>query len=341
MADPLFFTKTNQYSLKDLAERSLCRLHDDADPDFIVSDVSPLDGAEKSQISFLDNKKYKESFKSTKAGACIVSEEMADLAPDGVNLLISQAPYLSYAKAAQVFYPENFPDPTISPLAYVDPGAQLESGCIVEPGAVVKAGAEIGEGTWIESGAIISNNVRIGKNCRVGANATVSHAFIGNNVRLYPGVRVGQDGFGFAIHPSGFVKVPQLGRVIIEDNVEVGANTTIDRGAGPDTIIGAGTWIDNLVQIGHNVRLGKCCVIVSQVGISGSTELGDFVMVGGQSGIAGHLRIGTGAKIGAQSGVMRNIDAGDEQMGSPAVPSKQFMRQTAHLSKLVKGHKKN
>ena len=159
---------------------------------------------------------------------------------------------------------------------------------------------------------------------------------IGSYSRLYPGVRVGQDGFGFAIDPAGHVKVPQLGRVIIEEHVEIGANTTIDRGAGPDTVIGQGTWIDNLVQIGHNVKIGRGCIIVSQVGISGSTVLGDFVAVGGQVGIAGHLQIGSGVRIAAQSGIMKDIPAGDEVMGSPAVPIRQYMKQVAFLKRLVK-----
>jgi UDP-3-O-[3-hydroxymyristoyl] glucosamine N-acyltransferase len=145
---------------------------------------------------------------------------------------------------------------------------------------------------------------------------------------------VGRPGFGFAIDPAGFVSVPQLGRVVIEDGVEIGANTTIDRGAGPDTVIGAGTRIDNLVQIGHNVQIGRNCIIVSQTGISGSTKFGDFVMAGGQSGFAGHLTVGNGAKIAAQSGIMRDIPAGAEVMGYPATDLKQFMRQVATLSRL-------
>ena len=158
---------------------------------------------------------------------------------------------------------------------------------------------------------------------------------------LYPGVRIGQDGFGFAIDPAGHVKVPQLGRVKIGNHIEIGANTTIDRGAGPDTEIGDGTWIDNLVQIGHNVRIGRGCVIVSQVGISGSTQIGDFVAIGGQAGIAGHLNIGSGARIGAQSGVMNDIPHMSEYMGSPAFPKTQFFRQVAALNRLIKKKKKD
>jgi UDP-3-O-[3-hydroxymyristoyl] glucosamine N-acyltransferase len=181
---------------------------------------------------------------------------------------------------------------------------------------------------------VICDGVEIGSDCDIGANTYVTHALIGKKVRIYPGAVIGRPGFGFAIDPSGFVSVPQLGRVIIEDYVEIGANSTIDRGAGPDTIIGMGTRIDNLVQLGHNVVLGKACVIVSQTGISGSTKFGDFVMTGGQSGFAGHLTIGSGTKVGAQSGIMRDVAPGSEIMGSPGVPVKQFMRQVAIMGKM-------
>ena len=163
---------------------------------------------------------------------------------------------------------------------------------------------------------------------------------MGEGSRLYPGACVGQDGFGFAIDPAGHVKVPQLGRVIIGDHVEIGANTCIDRGAGPDTIIGDGAWIDNCVQLGHNVKIGKGCVIVAQAGISGSTTLEDYVVVAAKAGIAGHLNIGMGTRIAAKSGIMSDVPAGSEIMGSPAVPIKQFMRQVVALRKLAKASRK-
>lgn len=321
MADPRFFKNTGDKKLSEIA--SLCGadlINPEKCADMVISDVAPLDTAGAQDLSFLDNRKYKDQFLKTKAGACFVSPAMAEYAPDGVALLVSAAPYRAYALAAQAFYPQGNPagDETV-----------------VEEGAVIKPGVVLGKGCWIEAGAVIGENVVLGDYCRVGSNAVISHAQLGNNVRIYPGAKIGQDGFGFAIDPTGFVKVPQLGRVIIHDHVEIGANTTIDRGAGPDTVIGTGTWIDNLVQIGHNVKIGRCCVIVSQVGISGSTVLDDFVMMGGQSGVAGHLKIGSGARIAAQSGIMRDVPAGDEQMGSPAMPSKQFMRQVAALKRLI------
>lgn len=321
MVDHRFFAKTQEKTLAEIAALSGAQLHDEARfSAVVIRDVAPLDVAGQGDLSFLDNRKYRDQFTQTQASACFVRPEMAEGAPEGVALLLTKTPYKAYALAAQAFYPQGNPkgDETV-----------------IEEGAIVKPGAEIGTGSWIESGAVIGENVKIGAHCRIGANAVVSHALIGDHVRIYPGAMIGQDGFGFAIDPHGFVKVPQLGRVIIEDHVEIGANTTIDRGAGPDTVIGAGTWIDNLVQIGHNVKIGRGCVIVSQVGISGSTVIEDYAMLGGQAGVAGHLHIGQGARIAAQSGVMRSIPAGEEQMGSPAMPSKQFMRQVAALKRLI------
>jgi UDP-3-O-[3-hydroxymyristoyl] glucosamine N-acyltransferase len=210
---------------------------------------------------------------------------------------------------------------------------------VIEAGVVIGAKAVIGDGCWIEANAVIGRGVTIGATSRIGANATISHAEIGSGTRLYPGVRVGQDGFGFAIDPAGHVKVPQLGRVIIGDHVEIGANSCIDRGAGPDTVIGHGTWIDNLVQIGHNVKIGRGCVLVAQSGVAGSTTLEDYAVLAALAGVAGHLKIGMGARIGAKSGVMKDVPAGEEQLGAPAMPVKEFMRQVIALKRLTKGQK--
>ena len=338
MDDPRFFKKSAQnYTLKEIAKITGSVISgDDINPDMIIDDVAALDSASGNHLSFFENVKYKDSFLNSKAGACFVSAKAAAFAPDHMALLVSPYPYKSYAKAAAHFYPEDKPPSDISKVAIIDDSADVGDGCTIEAGAIIKSGAKIGAHCWIESGAVIGESVEIGDGCRVGVNAVISHCVLGKGVRLYPGACVGQDGFGFAIDPAGHVKVPQLGRVVIQDYVQVGANTTIDRGAGPDTIIGEGTWIDNLVQIGHNVKIGRGCIIVAQVGISGSTELEDFVALGGQAGVAGHLKIGAGARIGAQSGIMRNVPAGEEHMGSPAIPIKQFMRQVAALARLIK-----
>jgi len=336
MADPAFFTRSGSFTLAEIAALTGAQMASGADPAYRLEDVGALDTAGAHVLSFLDNAKYKGQFAVTQAGACLVRPDMEALAPKGIQLLLHPHPYKAYALAAQAFYPDSVPAPLISDQACIDPTARIAEDCRIEPCVVIGAGAQIGAGTWIEAGVVIGPAVQIGKGCRIGANSTISHSLIGDYVRLYPGVRIGQDGFGFAIDPKGHVKVPQLGRVIIENNVEIGANTTIDRGAGPDTVIGQGTWIDNLVQIGHNVRVGRGCILVAQSGVSGSTVLEDFVAVGGQVGIAGHLRIGRGARIAAQSGIMRDIPAGEEHMGYPAIPIKQYMKQVALLKRLIK-----
>ena len=336
MPDPRFFNFQGPVTLGQLADIIGAELQHEESATFSINGVSSLNEADSENLSFLDNVRYKDQFKTTKAGACIVHYDMADLAPKGLHLLLSKSPYKAYALAAQFLYPEKKPESFINESAVIDESAEVSAGCTIEAGVVISKGAKIGENSWIGSNTVIGPNVVIGENVRIGENATISHSLIGSYSRLYPGVRVGQDGFGFAIDPAGHVKVPQLGRVIIEEHVEIGANTTIDRGAGPDTVIGQGTWIDNLVQIGHNVKIGRGCIIVSQVGISGSTVLGDFVAVGGQVGIAGHLQIGSGVRIAAQSGIMKDIPAGDEVMGSPAVPIRQYMKQVAFLKRLVK-----
>lgn len=336
MPDLNFFHRQGPFTLGQIATTCEATLLDSAHETIEITDVSPLNAAGTTDLSFIDNRKYNDQFLVTRAGACIMRPDLKDMAPAGVAALLSANPYKSYALAAQLFYPAVMPEPGISDRAAIDVTAELGAGCRVDSFAVIGAHVSIGDGCWIEAGAIIGDGVQIGPKCRIGTQASVSHAILGTHVRLYPGARVGQDGFGFAIDPKGFVKVPQLGRVIIEDHVEVGANTCIDRGAGPDTIIGMGTWIDNLVQIGHNVKIGRGCILVSQVGISGSTEIEDFVAIGGQVGIAGHLHIGKGAQLAAKSGVINDIEPGITVMGYPALPKTQFMRHVAYLNKMTR-----
>lgn len=341
MADPRFFKNNGPTSLAELAVVAGAKIYGDADPSLLVKDVAPLDQANISDLSFFDNVKYKEALKQSKAGVCILHESAIKHAPAGMALLVSASPYKGYAKIAQFFYPDNFPDSgaEISPFAHIDGSASIGAECRIEAGAIIQEGAKIGAGCWIESGAVIHRHVKLGDHCRIGSNASVSHALLGSYIRLYPGVRVGQDGFGFAIDPKGHVKIPQLGRVIIEDHVEIGANTTIDRGAGTDTVIGQGTWIDNLVQIGHNVQIGRGCILVSQCGVAGSAKLDDFVVLGGQVGVAGHLHIGAGTQVAGQSGVTKDIPPGQKLMGSPAMPMKKYLKQVAILKRIGENKK--
>lgn len=341
MPDFSFFQNVGPFSLKQLSEIASAELHEDVDGDTLVEDVAPVGTAQTAHITFLDNPKYKKDFLKTKAGACIVHQDMkGGDHPEGVALLYSDNPYMSYAKVAAAFYPETRPDPYISDDASIDSSASIGKDCIVEAGAVIQSGAKIADRCWIGPNATIGRSVQIGEETKIDANVSITHALIGQNVRLHMGVRIGQDGFGFASGPTGHVSVPQLGRVVIEDNVDIGANTTIDRGAGPDTVIGRGSRIDNLVQIAHNVKIGQYCVLVAQSGVSGSTEIGDFSVIAGQVGIAGHLKIGKGVRVAAKSGIMRDLPDGAEVMGYPAVPIKQFMRQITALARFVRSTKK-
>ncbi len=339
MADARFFSRKGPFSVAEIAELTGATVQNAPDETRVFDDVSPLQNADGSILSFFDNRKYIDAFVNSKAGACFVRPEFADRAPEGMVLFTTSDPYRAYAKAATAFYPFEAGNGVVSPHAVIDPSAKLGEGVQVDAGAVIGAKCEIGDGTIIASNAVIGDGVAIGAGCKIGANASISHCLIGNLCLIYPGARIGQDGFGFAMGPQGHAKVPQLGRVVIGNDVEVGSNSTIDRGAGPDTIIGNGCRIDNLVQIGHNVELGMGCVIVSQVGISGSTKLGNFVVLAGQAGITGHLEIGDGAKVAAQSGVMKNIGPGETVGGSPAVPVMEYHKQTVALSRLIRKKK--
>jgi UDP-3-O-[3-hydroxymyristoyl] glucosamine N-acyltransferase len=238
-----------------------------------------------------------------------------------------------YASAAR---PEPVAGETgISPKAHVGDGVLIEDNVIVEPGVVIGSGAAIGRGSRILANAVIGGNVQIGRNCTVGINASITHAFVGDNVIIHPGARIGQDGFGFAMGAGGHVKVPQIGRVIIQDHVEIGANTTIDRGSNRDTVIGEGTKIDNLVQIGHNVVIGRHCVIVGLAGIAGSATLGDYVVIAGQAGIVGHIHIGNGAQVGGGSGVNFDVKPGDKIIGYPATDVRSWTKMNMLLKDLV------
>ncbi|MBM3516486.1 MAG: UDP-3-O-(3-hydroxymyristoyl)glucosamine N-acyltransferase [Alphaproteobacteria bacterium] len=337
MADERFFTRTGPYTLRQLAAIGGAALGAEADADRELHDVAPLESAGPHDLGFLDNPRYLRALADSRVGACVLRPGHADRAPPGMALLLSRQPYRSYALMAQAFYPTPPVQPEIHPTAVVDASAQIGPDCEVGPGAVIAALAEVGARCRIGANAVIGRAVRLGADCMIGAGTVVSHCLMGDRVILHPGVRVGQDGFGFAPDRERHVKVPQIGRVIIEDDVEIGANSTVDRGAGPDTVIGRGSQIDNLVHIGHNVRLGRGCILAGQVGISGSTQLGDYAVVGGQAGFAGHLRIGVGATIAAKSGVTKDVPEGETWGGFPAVPIREFRRQSALLLRAGRG----
>jgi UDP-3-O-[3-hydroxymyristoyl] glucosamine N-acyltransferase len=336
MPDPRFFDRAGPHSLDALAALCGVRLSDPAAGGRLFDDVAPLETAGPREVTFLENRKYAAAFAGSRAGAAFVDERMAEKAPAGMVLLLTAEPYKAFARAAQAYYPPRPLVPGRSPAALIDPTAIVPDDCAIAAFAVIEAGVRLGARVQIGMGTAIAAGVEIGDDCRIAANVTLSHCLIGARVVLHPGVRIGQAGFGFAPDAAGPVKLPQLGRVVIGDDVDIGANTTIDRGSGHDTVIGQGTMIDNLVQIGHNVVIGRGCILVSQVGISGSTRLGDFVVVAGQGGLAGHLQIGDRARIGAKSGLMRDVAAGETVVGYPAVPAKDFWRQTAFLQRAAR-----
>ncbi len=336
MADPRFFHRVGPFSLEALAAISGAQLADPSSGGCIVEDVAPLETAGPSDVTFLTSNKYADAFAASRAGAAFVGARMASRAPSGMALLIASDPYKSFALAAQAFYPAPSITPGRAPSAIIDPLASVPDDCEIAANVVIEAGARLGRRCQIGANSVIGTNVEIGDDCWIAANATVSHCLMGARVVIHPGVRIGQPGFGFAPDRTGAVAVPQLGRVIIGDDVDIGANTAIDRGSGHDTVIGEGTKIDNLVQIGHNVVLGRGCILAGQVGIAGSTHFGDFVMVGGQVGFTGHLRVGDGARIAAISGVFRNVEPGATVGGIPVVPLTTWMRQIAILQRLAR-----
>ena len=336
MADPRFFQRAGPHSLKALAALSGAHLDDAADGARLVEDVAPLETAGPADVTFLNNRKYTDAFIKSRAGAAFVTEAMVARAPAGMALLISREPYKAFARAVQAFYPPAAVPPGRAPSAIIDPTAIIPEDCTIGANVVIEAAVRLGARCRVGANTVIAAGVELGDDCHVAANVTLSHCLIGARVVLHPGARIGQAGFGFAPDAGGPVKIPQLGRVVIGDDVDIGANTTIDRGSGHDTVIGPGTMIDNLVQIGHNVVLGRGCILAGQVGISGSTKLGDFVMAGGQAGLSGHLNIGTAARIGPQAGLMKDVAAGETVIGSPAVPVVAFWRQVAMIQRLAR-----
>lgn len=337
MPDPRFFTPAGPFTLGHLAQVAGATVRQGADAERRFSGVAALADAGPDDVTFLDNRRYLTLFAETKAGCCLVDPRFAERAPAGLEPLLTSTPYKGFALVAQAFFPDPPLVPGIHARAVVDPSARIGDGSRIDAGAVVGARVEIGQRSWIGANAVIGDGVVIGDDTVVGPCAVLAYCLIGSRVLLHPGVCIGNRGFGFAIDPAGHVRIPQTGRVIVEDEVEIGANTAIDRGMGPDTVIGRGSMIDNQVMIGHNARLGRGCVVVAQAGISGSTTLGNYVVVAAKAGLSGHLTVGDGARIAAAAGVMRDIPPGGQVGGIPAMPLKQWHRQTVALARLAKG----
>jgi UDP-3-O-[3-hydroxymyristoyl] glucosamine N-acyltransferase len=337
-----FFPPALTPSLGSIVEWTGADVDKSADLAQLIRGVAPIDRAAPGDLTFLDNPRYVAELAKTRASAVLLHPRYKARAPSGCVALATSQPYRAFTEVLLRLFPgasrpvSTFGEIGISPRASVHPAARLEAGVVVDPGAVIGPGAQIGAHTFVGANAVIGPHVRIGRDSVVGANCTVLCALIGDRVVLHPGARIGQDGFGFAMGPRGHLKVPQVGRVILQDDVEIGAGTTIDRGANRDTVVGEGTKIDNLVQIGHNVVIGRHCVIVAQAGVSGSCTIEDFVAIGGQAGLSGHLHIGAGAQIAAAAGLMSDVPAGERWGGAPARPIRELWKEVTLLKKMVR-----
>ena len=304
------------------------------DDDAPIHDIAPLESAGPDEISVFSDLRYVGALLPSRARSILISRDLARHADDRSRLMVVKNARLAYALSG-VLSRAGTRGRDRSRRARTSERVH-RSGGADRGGAVIAAGAEIGAGCHISYNAVIGEGVRLGEDCRIGANTSISHALIGNRVGIETGVTIGSQGFGFVPGTKGLLRMLQLGRVLIEDVVQIGANCAIDRGATGDTVIGAGTVLDNLVQIAHNVRLGRHCVICAQVGIAGSTVVGDGVMMGGQVGVADHLSVGAGTHIAGKSGVIRNVDASAVVGGFPAVAIKDWHRQTVGLAQLSK-----
>ena len=336
MTDPRFFHRGGPFALGDIAKHIAAEQPDTASAALMIDDIAPLESAGRGHLAVFFDARYVDKFLASEASAIVTNHDLARHAPDRGGLLFVQQPRLAYAQIGHLFYPASPLVPGIGAGAAVDPSVAIGEGCQIDAGAVIARGAKIGARCHIGCHAVLGPGVVVGDDCVIGANTTISHALLGDRVRVESCVTIGSQGFGFVPAATGLLRMLQLGRVVIEDGVEIGANCAIDRGATGDTIIGAGTVIDNLVQIAHNVRLGRNCVLCGQVGIAGSTEIGDGVMVGGQSAISDHLTIGAGARIAGKSGVMRDVAKGEAVGGYPAVPIRQWHKQNSALSRLLR-----
>jgi UDP-3-O-[3-hydroxymyristoyl] glucosamine N-acyltransferase len=322
-------------SLSQLAERVGADL--EGDPEREVEGAATLETAGSKDISFLARRKYLPYLGATNAAAVLISRELGKVgdAPEGTSLLWVDDAHLALAEALSLLYPEAEREAEVAPTAHIAEGVELGTDVSIGPYSVVSAGARLGDA--VKVGPLCY----IGENCVVGAGTELkdqvslyAETEVGARCILHSGARVGVDGFGYVLHENRHRKVPQVGRCVLEDDVEVGANVCIDRGSVGETSIGAGTKIDNLVHIAHNVRVGRGCIIVAQVGIAGSTTLGDGVALAGQVGIVGHLHIGDGARVAAQAGVSHDIPDGETWFGYPARPRTQAMRASAAFLKL-------
>ena len=335
MADPRFYRNQGPFTLGALCEKAGIALPDGVDGAVPIADLASLDGAGPAHLSFFSGgREMAASFTTTHAGYCLVPDKTdgkkakRPAAPAKTVLLPCASVAHAFAAIANLFYPDATRTAWTQAQG-IDPAARLGADVQLGPGVLVGAGADIGDGTRIGANAVIAPGVTIGKSCEIGSNVTIAFAHIGDRVVILPGAQIGQPGFGFASSASGHARIPQLGRVVLQDGVEVGAATTIDRGALGDTVIGEGSKLDNLVQIAHNVQIGRHCILVAQVGVAGSSVIEDFAVLGGQVGVADHVHIGAGARLAARSACVtgQTVPGGGDYGGVPAKPIREWLRE--------------
>lgn len=347
MSDPVFFRPARIYSVGEIAALTGANLLQPELASRQISAISPLSESGAEALVYAESLAYLAGLEGRDAAAVLCTSAVAGAVPAGMAVLEVAQPQLAFVLVARAMFPQAVePHPYtgisgISAHAIILPGATIEEGVTVEAGAIVSPGAAVGAGSVIGPGAFVGEGCQIGRLCMIGPGASVHHSLIGDRVFIHAGSRIGQDGFGYVPGPEGLIKIPQIGRVVIQNDVEIGAGVTIDRGAMSDTVIGEGTKIDNLVQIAHNVRIGRYCILAGQCGIAGSVTIEDYAMLGGAVGIADHVTIGRGAKLAARAGVMHDLAAGGSYGGAPAVPAKDWLRSVAVLRRMAaKGNRK-
>jgi UDP-3-O-[3-hydroxymyristoyl] glucosamine N-acyltransferase len=342
MADPRFYDNRGPFTLAEVCAKAETAVPEGADGSAKILDVASLTGAVAGHLSFFTGAGAKEEFTQTAAGFCFVAAKTLKAAPPAHTVTIPSVSVLhAFAAAAAMFYPDAH---RLAPLvAGIDPTAKIGERVVIGHGVVIGPGAEIGDGTHLGPNTVVGRGVTIGRDCEIWGNSTIAFAHVGDQVLILPGAQIGQPGFGFASSAQGHIKVPQIGRVIIQDKVELGACVTVDRGALGDTVIGEGSKIDNLVQIGHNAHIGRHCVLVGQVGLAGSSTLGDFVVLGGQTAIADHSRVGSGARMAGRSGTITGqvVEGGKDYGGVPAKPVKDWIRELHAVAALIKKPKRS
>ena len=333
MVDTTFFKNNGPFTLEQIAKIINAEIETTCDEKSLVKDIATMENAGEEDICFFYDRKAKEKAANIKAKVCVTNADLKNWIPNGVVVMTVPNPKNAFLELNKAMYEEVRNPSEIAPSASISKTAVIGENCFVGPNVVIEDDVVIGDNCYLEANCFIGRGCKIGDNSRIGVGAYVTYTIMGKNCYIYTGAKLGADGFGFNTINGQHVRIPQLGRLIIGDDVEVGANTCIDRGALDDTVIGSGCRVDNLVQIAHNDKIGRGCIIIAQTGIAGSCTFGDYVVCAGQTGFADHLTVGSGAQIGAQSGIMRDVEPGAVVMGTPAVPFKDFMRQVSFLQR--------